>query len=173
VGDRAAWSRVAVLVAATTLFPLGLRGGDLEPSAPFLHGGGLPAEVGKSVAAARARLREAACHAVFDAFTDADGRRLSERLSALNTNGSDYLSTIYFASGRNLSACQKATTAAFTEPGSRVVYLCDARFVALQHTDAARAIHLVIHEALHTLGLREKPPSSEEITAVVARSCGR
>jgi hypothetical protein len=31
---------------------------------------------------------------------------------------------------------------------------------------------IIIHEVLHTLGLRENPPSSEEITRQVTRRCG-
>jgi hypothetical protein len=62
---------------------------------------------------------------------------------------------------------------AFTTPGARVVYVCGLRFWRQwterpHYTEAA-----VIHEALHTLGLGEDPPSSEQITQEVLAYCYR
>jgi hypothetical protein len=42
-----------------------------------------------------------------------------------------------------------------------------------QQLDPPLAEAIIIHEALHTLGLREDPPSSREITRRVVKRCGR
>jgi hypothetical protein len=39
--------------------------------------------------------------------------------------------------------------------------------------DPGYAAVIVIHEALHTLGLPENPPTSEEITARVRERCSK
>jgi hypothetical protein len=40
------------------------------------------------------------------------------------------------------------------------------------HTNRGFAAVIVLHEALHSLGLEENPPSSEEITYRVMARCG-
>jgi hypothetical protein len=42
----------------------------------------------------------------------------------------------------------------------------------LANTERDRAEAVVIHEVLHTLGLDENPPSSDQITTRVERRCG-
>jgi hypothetical protein len=73
-----------------------------------------------------------------------------------------------FRDGATSAACSGAV-AAFTGPGSRVVFVCGARFAEI---DRGRAELVVIHELLHTLGLGELPPRSSEIDRAVATSCG-
>jgi hypothetical protein len=41
----------------------------------------------------------------------------------------------------------------------------------LAAAEPGRAEAIVIHEVLHSLGLGENPPSSEDITAAVERRC--
>jgi hypothetical protein len=60
---------------------------------------------------------------------------------------------------------------AVTAPGSRVVYVCGRRFAEAQSRSATRAELVVLHEALHTLGLGENPPDSLEITRRVGQRC--
>jgi len=62
---------------------------------------------------------------------------------------------------------------AFTSPGSRLVFVCSRKFADLTFGDWDLARAVVIHEALHSLGLGENPPSSLEITARVRARCGR
>ena len=62
---------------------------------------------------------------------------------------------------------------AVTAPGSRVVYVCGRAFTEAQSRSAERAELVVLHEALHTLGLGEDPPASPEITRLVGRRCAR
>jgi hypothetical protein len=53
---------------------------------------------------------------------------------------------------------------------SRYVYVCP-QFREYQDRRPELAPVLVIHEALHTLGLGENPPTSTEITSRIAARC--
>jgi hypothetical protein len=59
---------------------------------------------------------------------------------------------------------------AFTHPGAQVIRVCGRQF---RDHDSESATIIVIHEFLHTLGLGENPPTSQEITARVAARCAR
>jgi hypothetical protein len=48
--------------------------------------------------------------------------------------------------------------------------VCPA-FVRTQRRNPDLAAVIIVHEALHSLGLEENPPSSGEITAAVAARC--
>ena len=77
---------------------------------------------------------------------------------------------VLFYDGSTTAPCRRPRVYAFTAPGSRVVRACPALGrLAAAAPDEAEAV--VIHEVLHTLGLAENPPSSEEITARVERRC--
>ena len=52
-----------------------------------------------------------------------------------------------------------------------MVYVCGRAFKKLADRNPVMAQAVVIHEALHTLGLGENPPSSTEITARVLARC--
>ena len=121
------------------------------------------------------RLEEPGCHAVFSTpeFQDGAGRPLHEKLSALGTDGPRYLGLLLFIDGRATRWCQAGQTLAYTEPGSRVVFVCGRRFHEAWKRSPAFAEAAIIHEALHTLGLGENPPSPEAITATVQSYCGR
>jgi hypothetical protein len=47
-----------------------------------------------------------------------------------------------------------------------------SRLAQLHLRNPVLAESIVIHEMLHTLGLGENPPSSQEITQQVKRRCG-
>jgi hypothetical protein len=57
-----------------------------------------------------------------------------------------------------------------TSPGSRVVWIC-GRVPKTSSADSVMGEALLIHEVLHSLGLREGPPSPQEITARVLERC--
>jgi hypothetical protein len=59
-----------------------------------------------------------------------------------------------------------------TEPGSRVVRVRSSRLVWTWQPNPRHVIAGLIHEALHTLGLAQSPPSSTEITSSVLKRCG-
>jgi hypothetical protein len=121
------------------------------------------------------RLEEPQCHAVFSTseFQDGAGRPLHEKLTALSTDGPRYLGLLLFVDGQATRPCQAAQTLAYTEPGSRVVFVCGRRFQEAWKRNPGFAEAAIIHEALHTLGLGENPPSPQAITATVQSHCGR
>jgi hypothetical protein len=122
----------------------------------------------QAIEGAARRLRRPECRLVFSDFKDASGNLLETNLIRLAVQPADYvLTAVWFADGSDKSQC-KARIAAFTEPGSRVVFVCARHF-----EQRSRGSELeIIHEILHTLGLGENPPSSDSITRQVAKRCG-
>jgi hypothetical protein len=118
------------------------------------------------------RLADPRCSSVFSDFRDQAGRTLQQRLDELGRSGAAQLQAVYFYDGANRGGCQRGRTLAVTEPGSVVVHVCP-QFVFRQRQDPDEAPVLLIHELLHTLGLGENPPSSEEITRHVKARCSR
>jgi hypothetical protein len=84
--------------------------------------------------------------------------------------GPEYLALIYFADGSDGGRCGADNVLANTTPGSRHVAVC-RRFARVYRDDRTWAEVVVIHEALHTLGLGENPPTSFEISTRVASRC--
>jgi hypothetical protein len=70
--------------------------------------------------------------------------------------------------------CENPNQFAFTKTGSRVVFVCGKSFRRLFEREQDRATAVMIHEALHTLGLGENgsSPTSREITRIVLDRCG-
>lgn len=124
-----------------------------------------------AVVGARRRLEQPACRGLLAEFSDASGRTLQENLDALGETGGTYLARILFAQGSDRRRCKGDDAYAFTTPGSRVVYVCGRAFKSLAERDPVMAQAIVIHEALHTLGLGENPPRSSDITARVLARC--
>ena len=120
---------------------------------------------------ARWRLEARDCQRVFSEFHDASGRTLQANLDAQGRTAASYLSLILFADGGRLRRCQDANTFAVTEPGSRVVHLCGQQFADVAANNPRLAEAFLIHEELHSLGLRENPPTPTEITDRVLASC--
>jgi hypothetical protein len=114
-----------------------------------------------------------ACQAVFSDFQDAAGRRLDGKLADLGVSPEAYLRLVVFMDGTDLPACERDATLAVTAPGSRVVFVCGRQFVRESSARSRHATAVAVHEALHSLGLAENPPTSAEITAQVLRRCSR
>lgn len=152
------------LLAATTLGPSPPRDG------VRLVGRWFEEPVRRAVQGAALRLAEPSCAAVLADFRDGHGRRLDDRLAALGMDAPDYARSVFFYDGSNDAPCRRPRVHAFTAPGSRVVRACPS-LGWLAIADRERAEAVVIHEVLHTLGLPENPPTSEEITAAVERRC--
>ncbi len=125
-----------------------------------------------AIAAAERLLSDPRCEQIFSDFRDPAGAPLQAVLDAFGTTGGIYLRGLRFANGEHLALCSSGTLAA-TRPGSRLIYLCGARFAATQRTNPRLGASLVLHEELHSLGLSENPPLSQEITARVLARCGR
>lgn len=120
---------------------------------------------------ARHRLVQPECQNVFSEFRDAAGRPLQEKLSALGQTAPSYFGWILFADGGHLRRCQDPNVFAMTDPGSRVVFVCGKQFAFVAGNNPNLAEAFLIHEALHSLGLRENPPSPTELTARVLALC--
>jgi hypothetical protein len=153
----------AVITAAPPARPAGARTLHLGPV--------YAAAVDRAVKGAERRLESAECRRIFDDFRDAAGVTLQARLDALGLPARSYLRRIIFTDGFGHRYCHRGHTLALTAPGSRVVYVCGPRFQRAQARDPDAAELVVLHEALHTLGLGENPPESLEITRRVGARC--
>lgn len=125
-----------------------------------------------AVEGAKARLARERCQGVLTEFTDASGRTLQQNLDALGVAADAYLDWLVFYDAAGTGRCGSGGALAMTTPGSRVVLVCGARFTAMRRKDRRHTEVIMIHEALHTLGLGENPPSSSEITSRVLARCG-
>lgn len=105
------------------------------------------------------------CQGLLSEFVDHHGQPLSARLETLRMSLHDFLHTVLFVDGSRHRACQEPV--AVTMPGSRVVYLCGG-LIQESRNDAWVAI---IHEALHSLGLAENPPTPAFISDRVRALC--
>jgi hypothetical protein len=117
------------------------------------------------------RLQGPECRRIVSDFTDASGRNLHDNLEALGQTLAGYIGLVVFVDGRGHSRCLDEQVLALTKPGSRVVHICP-QFGGKQRRDPTLAEAVIIHEALHSLGLAENPPSSLEITRRVLDHCG-
>jgi hypothetical protein len=118
------------------------------------------------------RLAAPACQLVLDDFRDGEGRTLRARLQRLNQTVVEHLASVYFVDGDENEQCRRdLTIAAYTEPGSRVIFVCGDRFAKQFARRTAGGEILVIHELLHSLGLGENPPTPAQITARVTERC--
>jgi len=125
----------------------------------------------RSLSRAHEWLAKPACQSLFSEFHDEHGRPLTERLRDLSATPQSYLQLIYFLDGEKGRACNMDRVLAFTEPGSRVVYLCGRYFERASRRDAREVQATIIHEMLHSLGLGENPPSPGYITHRVRSLC--
>ena len=165
---RAEVGRLVAFASAFALLPAFSRGEEVSAGSIFVQG---PAalDVSRAVREATGRLQQPSCQRVLDDFTDADGRPVRERLGASSPEA--YLAGLVLREGeipRGSGRCASPGAAAFTAGGA-AVFVCGTSFRRLSHGERANAL---IHEMLHTLGLRENPPSSAEITRRVAERCG-
>jgi hypothetical protein len=129
---------------------------------------GVRVALNRAVMGAHRRLEQPACQRLFSEFSDASGQTLQNKLDALGHTGAAYLGQILFADGSGRRSCKEGAFA-FTTPGSRVVYVCGLAFRNLAERNPMMAQAIVIHEALHTLGLGENPSSSQITARVLAR----
>lgn len=128
------------------------------------------AAVQRALARAAEALASEQCQRVLVQFRDESGRPLEAALDEVGYPAHRYLRLLIFYDGSRQSRCDDESVLAGTRVGGRVVWVCP------QFREAARAnprlgAATVIHEMLHTLGLGENPPSSQEITARVRNAC--
>ena len=121
---------------------------------------------------AHERLGDPACQRIFTDFTNVDGRRLDAVLAEHGESGQGFLSQLFFYDASRRLACGDGGRFAYTQPGSRVIFVCGRRFRQKHEWNPVAAEALIIHEMLHALGLGEDPPTSLAITAQVLERCG-
>lgn len=168
------------IIAAVWLASAPAAAGDLETelvttSAAFrvrIEAKALSRAVERALQGAVRRLRAPVCAGIFADFKDARGNTLQRRLDALEQSGPGYLSQIGFYDGHGHAQCLRQQTLAITAAGNRTVWVCP-QFALEQRRDPGLAETILIHEALHSLGLEENPPSAAEITKAVVARCGR
>jgi len=162
--------RLAVLFSAAVLVTTFSFGEEAQSDHPTIYVGGPAAlDVSRAARDAMRRLQDPDCRRLLDDLTDRDGRPLRERLGASTPEA--YLARLALREGeipRGSGRCASQGAAAFTVDGA-AVFVCGTSFARLGRGARANAL---IHEMLHTLGLRENPPSSAEITRRVAEHCG-
>jgi hypothetical protein len=128
--------------------------------------------VAQAIRGAYRRLADSRCQAVFSDFAKASGERLQQVLDEQAQTGQSHLRRLLFYDAAHLSGCRVPGVLAFTEPGSRVVFICSSWFREAFELNPAKVEAVIIHESLHSLGLAENPPRSQEITARVMARCG-
>jgi hypothetical protein len=91
----------------------------------------------------------------------------------MDLTGAGYLARrMWFVDGSGARACQDSSTVFATQPGGAVVFVCARQLRTLAFHDPVVVEALLIHEELHSLGLGENPPSTDQITSQVQRRCG-
>jgi hypothetical protein len=136
-----------------------------RPLNPFDEGA-----VARAREGAARKLRDPECQKVFTDFKDGEGRPLQENLEKWGVTAAEYLQMIPFLDGSAQKLCRWSKVDLVTTPGTPRVLVC-GQFANTQVRDPWLAEDIVIHEMLHTLGLRENPPTSIEITKRVKGRC--
>ncbi len=111
------------------------------------------------------------CARLFSEFHDLNGQSLDEKLRQLQSTPGDYLRLVYFQDGERHPTCQRDGILAFTEVGSRVVYVCGRDFARAWNREPREILATLIHEMLHSLGLGENPPTPRDISYRVQQLC--
>jgi hypothetical protein len=162
VAHRASIAAALVAVGAVT------TAGD-APNVRLVHNSERFA-VARALDAAAHRLGRQGCQALLDEFADTSGRPLRASLEEVGLSAPEYLGRIFFY---DAPARLCGTSAlALTTPGSRAILVCGPRFAREMRGNARQAEATIIHEALHSLGLGENPPSSDHISERVLARCG-
>ena len=125
----------------------------------------------RALRGATSYLERPGCQRVFSDFADRAGRPLQEILDAQAKTGPAFLASLIFYDGSHHPRCGLKQTYALASPGSRVVFVCAARFQEIAVSKPRLAQAVLIHEALHALGLAEDRPSSASITHQVQDRC--
>jgi hypothetical protein len=134
----------------------------------------LGALVHRTVERAAERLAAPGCALVLHDFVDArTGGPLAATLAASGRTAASFLASLRFVDADHMDRCRRRPAYAWVPVGGDVVFVCRTRFETLVRKDEWLAGNVLVHEALHSLGLAENPPTSEEITLAVVRRCGR
>jgi hypothetical protein len=168
-----AWKTFSMSVSlAVALTAAAEAGPPAAPNGPVRIGNRFLAKrVQHALDGAVRRLEKPACQQIFTEFKDQQGRPLEENLRELGESGPSFLQRLFFYEDNGHPRCRSRGTLALTWPHSRVVLVCSESFRAASVEDPRLAEAVLIHEALHGLGLGENPPTSQEITMRVLKRC--
>jgi hypothetical protein len=168
-GRRRCGRELASIAAAVlALAPASGRAGPPARNVRLVHNGERFAVAQALDGAARA-LGETECQALLDEFSDRSGRPLRAVLEGFGVSATEYLGRVFFYDAP-ADACRNSALA-LTVPGSRAILVCGSRFARQMGRGSRHAEAILIHEALHSLGLGENPPSSDYITERVRARC--
>lgn len=157
---------LASLLLGTKAFAAEIRLPDVDPR--------LGGYVGQIVARAARRFAEPGCTSLLVLYDDVrTGRPLIETLRSSGQTPTSHFARLRIYSGDERMQCRWRETWAWAAVGSDAVFVCRSRFTTLAEKSEKAAANILVHEALHTLGLGENPPTSEEVTAAVHDHCGR
>jgi hypothetical protein len=153
----------ASALARADAFSTPRRIDDDNPLAGFVRG---------ALQGAQQRMARPKCQQVLFDFTDASGRSLRENLDVVGGAPDAFLGKLLFYDGSEHPRCGNPRVLAFTSPGNRAIFICRAQFMRKRTSNRLFSELVLIHEALHSLGLAENPPSLSEITQQVRARCG-
>jgi hypothetical protein len=105
-----------------------------------------------------------------DLLQRSHGAASRRRREGLGIDNSNLPHWVVFIDDPHHPACVTGVLAV-TAPGGRVVRLCTTEIKRARRQDSPQIVAAFIHEMLHTLGLAENPPSSNEITKRVLARC--
>ena len=116
------------------------------------------------------KLGGAACRSVFEALPDFTGRPVARRLEAGERSPSAAFARLRFLDAAD-GPCTNHDIAAWSVAGDPRVRVCRRTFPDVARRDRNEAAAILIHEALHTLGVAEEA-AKEPLTEFVRRRCG-
>jgi hypothetical protein len=120
-------------------------------------------------ALAAAHLGLTACREIFEELPDVTGRPVARRLEAAERSPSSAFARLSFVPAAD-GPCTSGDVAAWSVAGDLRVRVCGRVFAAVAGRDPHEAAAILIHEALHTLGIAEDA-AHEPLTAFVRRRC--
>ncbi len=167
--------RYAVLLPVALVLASPSEAQAVEPNPrAILVTGPAALDITNALRGALRKLENPSCQQLLDDFTDVEGRPLREHLGSATP--AEYLAHLLIHDGeipKGSHRCASPGAAAFTSGGA-AVFVCGTSFASRGRTFRENAL---IHEMLHTLGLRENPPggdspTSADISRRVAERCG-
>ena len=143
----------------------------LEPDAAVRVDPSFGPRVAEAVADAARRLDAQPCSLVLSDFRDAQtGLTLAENLATTGRSASEHVRSLWFRGAPGIRPFLGRRVFAFTAPASSAVFLCREDLLRIQNQPRMLTA-IVLHEVLHTLGLRNDHPSSVSITEQVLERC--
>jgi hypothetical protein len=126
----------------------------------------------QAIQGAHRRLADSRCQAIFSDFAKPSGQGLQEVLDEQGQTGQSHLRRLLFYDGTQISGCRVPGVLVVTQPESRAIFICSSWFRQAFELNPGKVEAVIIHESLHSLGLGENPPRSQDITARVVARCG-